>query len=345
MNDSPYGLTASIWTTDLDRAAEIGDRVATGTVFANRCDYLDPGAHLDRREGHRPRRRTVEVRLRRADAPEELSSAADVTSTSSAGTQPSNWNSTHDHPSRQLELSHRHPLRGGTDRGTAGWPASSPAFPAAACHRCRPCEAGHHAERARPPARGAGSRPAYSRTCGPIRSKPTSPAASRCSRRASMTGSSPSAAAAGSIRGSSSPSWPGRLARSGISRISATGGRAPMRTRSRRSWRCRRRPAPARRSAAPAWSPTRRHTRRGSSSIPEMMPKVAICDPELTDRHATRHHSGHGHGCARPLPGSLLRRILPSDRDGRGGGRRAACLRESPEGGEERQRHRWRAPI
>jgi acyl-CoA reductase-like NAD-dependent aldehyde dehydrogenase len=42
MNDSPYGLTASIWTRDIDRAAAIGDRVETGTVFMNRCDYLDP---------------------------------------------------------------------------------------------------------------------------------------------------------------------------------------------------------------------------------------------------------------------------------------------------------------
>jgi acyl-CoA reductase-like NAD-dependent aldehyde dehydrogenase len=42
MNDSPYGLTASIWTRDMDRAAEIGSRVETGTVFMNRCDYLDP---------------------------------------------------------------------------------------------------------------------------------------------------------------------------------------------------------------------------------------------------------------------------------------------------------------
>ncbi|MDB5506102.1 MAG: Aldehyde dehydrogenase [Devosia sp.] len=42
MNDSPYGLTASIWTDDLDAAARIGARVETGTVFANRCDYLDP---------------------------------------------------------------------------------------------------------------------------------------------------------------------------------------------------------------------------------------------------------------------------------------------------------------
>jgi acyl-CoA reductase-like NAD-dependent aldehyde dehydrogenase len=43
MNDSPYGLTASIWTTDMDRAERIGERVQTGTVFMNRCDYVDPG--------------------------------------------------------------------------------------------------------------------------------------------------------------------------------------------------------------------------------------------------------------------------------------------------------------
>jgi acyl-CoA reductase-like NAD-dependent aldehyde dehydrogenase len=42
MNDSPYGLTASIWTRDLDRAAELGSRIETGTVYMNRCDYLDP---------------------------------------------------------------------------------------------------------------------------------------------------------------------------------------------------------------------------------------------------------------------------------------------------------------
>jgi acyl-CoA reductase-like NAD-dependent aldehyde dehydrogenase len=42
MNDSPYGLTASIWTEDLDAAAALGTKIETGTVFANRCDYLDP---------------------------------------------------------------------------------------------------------------------------------------------------------------------------------------------------------------------------------------------------------------------------------------------------------------
>jgi acyl-CoA reductase-like NAD-dependent aldehyde dehydrogenase len=42
MNDSSYGLTASIWTTDVDAAIRIGDQINTGTWFMNRCDYLDP---------------------------------------------------------------------------------------------------------------------------------------------------------------------------------------------------------------------------------------------------------------------------------------------------------------
>ncbi len=42
MNDSDYGLTASIWTGDLERAQRIGNEIETGTVFMNRCDYLDP---------------------------------------------------------------------------------------------------------------------------------------------------------------------------------------------------------------------------------------------------------------------------------------------------------------
>jgi acyl-CoA reductase-like NAD-dependent aldehyde dehydrogenase len=42
MNDSPYGLTAAIWTRDQERAFRIGAHVETGTFFMNRCDYLDP---------------------------------------------------------------------------------------------------------------------------------------------------------------------------------------------------------------------------------------------------------------------------------------------------------------
>jgi acyl-CoA reductase-like NAD-dependent aldehyde dehydrogenase len=42
MNDSPYGLTASIWTEDAARGEALADKTAAGTVYVNRCDYLDP---------------------------------------------------------------------------------------------------------------------------------------------------------------------------------------------------------------------------------------------------------------------------------------------------------------
>jgi acyl-CoA reductase-like NAD-dependent aldehyde dehydrogenase len=42
MNDSPFGLTASVWTTDAEAALRIGDALETGTVYMNRADYLDP---------------------------------------------------------------------------------------------------------------------------------------------------------------------------------------------------------------------------------------------------------------------------------------------------------------
>lgn len=43
MNDSPFGLTASLWSADMARAQRVGDQLETGTVFLNRADYLDPG--------------------------------------------------------------------------------------------------------------------------------------------------------------------------------------------------------------------------------------------------------------------------------------------------------------
>ena len=42
MNDSEFGLTASIFTTDIDAGVALGDQLQTGTFFINRCDYLDP---------------------------------------------------------------------------------------------------------------------------------------------------------------------------------------------------------------------------------------------------------------------------------------------------------------
>ncbi|MCW1935756.1 aldehyde dehydrogenase family protein [Pseudomonas sp. MDMC_285] len=43
MNDSEFGLTAAIFSRDVDAAMALADRVEAGTVFLNRCDYLDPG--------------------------------------------------------------------------------------------------------------------------------------------------------------------------------------------------------------------------------------------------------------------------------------------------------------
>ncbi|HNP74679.1 MAG TPA: aldehyde dehydrogenase family protein, partial [Kouleothrix sp.] len=43
MNDSPFGLTASIWSSDLEATRALAEQVQAGTVYMNRCDYLDPG--------------------------------------------------------------------------------------------------------------------------------------------------------------------------------------------------------------------------------------------------------------------------------------------------------------
>jgi acyl-CoA reductase-like NAD-dependent aldehyde dehydrogenase len=42
MNDSEFGLTASIWTKDVEAAGPLVDRLQAGTVFINRCDFPSP---------------------------------------------------------------------------------------------------------------------------------------------------------------------------------------------------------------------------------------------------------------------------------------------------------------
>ncbi|EHL29764.1 aldehyde dehydrogenase family protein [Legionella drancourtii] len=42
MNDSDYGLTAAVFTTDIAQGIALGEQLQTGTFFINRCDYLDP---------------------------------------------------------------------------------------------------------------------------------------------------------------------------------------------------------------------------------------------------------------------------------------------------------------
>lgn len=48
MNDSEFGLTASIWTKDTDKGYELAEDVEAGTVFVNRCDYPAPVRSLFR---------------------------------------------------------------------------------------------------------------------------------------------------------------------------------------------------------------------------------------------------------------------------------------------------------
>jgi acyl-CoA reductase-like NAD-dependent aldehyde dehydrogenase len=43
MNDSRYGLTASVWTRMQERTEWLAARLEAGTVYQNSCDYLDPG--------------------------------------------------------------------------------------------------------------------------------------------------------------------------------------------------------------------------------------------------------------------------------------------------------------
>lgn len=45
MNDTEYGLTASVWTKDIPRGQEIIEQLQAGTVFINRCDYPNPVSH------------------------------------------------------------------------------------------------------------------------------------------------------------------------------------------------------------------------------------------------------------------------------------------------------------
>jgi acyl-CoA reductase-like NAD-dependent aldehyde dehydrogenase len=42
MNQSAYGLTASVWTRDPSRAERFARELEAGTIYQNRCDYLDP---------------------------------------------------------------------------------------------------------------------------------------------------------------------------------------------------------------------------------------------------------------------------------------------------------------
>lgn len=48
MNDSEFGLTASIWTKDVAKGEELAEQIEAGTVFVNRCDYPSPVSAVPR---------------------------------------------------------------------------------------------------------------------------------------------------------------------------------------------------------------------------------------------------------------------------------------------------------
>ena len=55
MNDSDFGLTASIWTTDAEAAIEIGEQGRDRHLVHEPLRLSRPGAGLDRGQGLRPR--------------------------------------------------------------------------------------------------------------------------------------------------------------------------------------------------------------------------------------------------------------------------------------------------
>jgi acyl-CoA reductase-like NAD-dependent aldehyde dehydrogenase len=42
MNDSSYGLTAAVYTNDRSQAERMAEQLNAGTIFMNRCDFVDP---------------------------------------------------------------------------------------------------------------------------------------------------------------------------------------------------------------------------------------------------------------------------------------------------------------
>ena len=52
MNDSEFGLTASIWSKDTEKAYELSEQVEAGTVFVNRCDYPSPVSECLRKQSN-----------------------------------------------------------------------------------------------------------------------------------------------------------------------------------------------------------------------------------------------------------------------------------------------------
>ena len=210
MNDSDFGLTAAIWTEDADVAPALGQRVNTGTWFMNRCDYLDPAlAWVGVKDSGRGCTLSV-VGYEHLTRPKSFHMRTEDIMT-------------HSHEG-QLELPDARLVGAGTHRRTTGRPA-----PISACaNRWSSPTAGLRDSQMIKQARGLVPGASCLPTCAAIRWRPTWRPGSRRIAPASTMAWSPSAAARASMPARSSPSCRGRRGRCGISKTSATGGRAPI---------------------------------------------------------------------------------------------------------------------
>ena len=166
MNDSPYGLTASIWTTDLDRAAKDRRPRRDRHGLHEPLRLSRPGAGLDRRQGYRPRR----ARCQTVSAYDAL-------------TRPKSYHLREVMMTTDFVANWSYPtaIRFGAGRISelAGRLQGCRHHAAAARHRCRPRQARHHASRRSTSCEQAGSTPRHLLRCA------AEPGRDRISRAAS----------------------------------------------------------------------------------------------------------------------------------------------------------------
>ena len=248
MNDSDYGLTAAICSADAALAERDRRWLDTGTVFLNRCDYLDPALAWTGVKDSGRGCTLSRVGFEQLTRPKSLPITGSRHERRTQG---------------RLEFPDDDLGRARAHRGAAGGvPAGR-----ASTGRCS------SPTRALLPAQWCGAAAAAARWRAGIRRRAGQPdrrarrgGAGRLPRRPARRRGRLRRRRGAGYAARSSPSCRGRRVRCGTSRTSATGGRGPMWPASRRWLPSRPPPAPAPRSAARASSSTSRRTRRRSSS-------------------------------------------------------------------------------